>query len=163
MHINGGKSNSIREKSKKAQPSRDRLFAGRLALALIVVATLFAFARSFAQVEPRPGVDNALTQILLDLEDVKIHAERIQILSRYCKPADERDKSAPQHDIDLESLVFRTLLRDFYRVQQISGTSIGTELRASLPTLNVIPPDDARYWGATKGKFSEVQNLLEKK
>jgi len=163
MRITGRKSNSIRGTRRKGQASRHRLFAGRLAVALTVLAALFGFAPSFAQVSPRPGVDNALTQILLDLEEVRIHAERIQILSRYCKPPDERNKSAPQHDIDLESLVFRTLLRDFYRVQQISGTSSGTELRASLPTLNGIPPDDARYWGATKGKFSEVQNLLEKK
>jgi hypothetical protein len=167
MHIAGRKNDSIREKSKKAQASRDRLFAGRLTLALVVVAALFGFARSFAQVSPRPGVDNALTQILLDLEDVRIHAERIQILSRYCKPPLEPNKSETQADIDLELLVLRTLLRDFYRVQQMfiaAGTTpTGMSFIASFPVINGVPHTAPTYWPVAKGMFTQVQNVLTKK
>jgi len=146
-----------------------RLFKSRALcsiLAVLITATL-----ALAQRPPPAGTQHPLTELLNAVKEMGDRVENIDILSRYCKPPMQPDKSGAEIDIGLESLLFRRLLRDFYRIEQ-SFTSGGSSpeassYRASFPVIDGIiatdQNDGAKYWPAVKQKLTQVQNLLAKK
>jgi hypothetical protein len=133
-----------------------------------LVAVLSTVNPSWAQVRPPAGASQPLAELLIAVETLRIRVENIQILSRYCKAPNQPDKSGPEIDINLESLLLKRYLRDFFRVEQSfinAGNSVlGGSYRASFPVIDGIDANDqndsARYWAAAKQKLTTVQNLL---
>jgi len=121
-----------------------RLFKSRALcsiLAVLITATL-----ALAQRPPPAGTQHPLTELLNAVKEMGDRVENIDILSRYCKPPMQPDKSGAEIDIGLESLLFRRLLRDFYRIEQ-SFTSGGSSpeassYRASFPVIDGIIATD---------------------
>src|SRR3972149_4785069 len=146
-----------------------RLFKSRALCSILPVLPAASFAAP--QTPPPAGTQHPLTELLNAVKEMGDRVENIDILSRYCKPPMQPDKSGAEIDIGLESLLFRRLLRDFYRIEQ-SFTSGGSSpeassYRASFPVIDGIiatdQNDGAKYWPAVKQKLTQVQNLLAKK
>jgi len=146
-----------------------RLLKPQILFAL--VAVLSTVNPSWAQVRPPAGASQPLAELLIAVETLRIRVENIQILSRYCKSPHQPDKSGPEIDINLESLLLRRFLRDFFRVQEsfinAGNSALGGSYRASFPVIDGIDAtdqnDSARYWAAAKQKLTAVQNLLAEK
>src|SRR5690554_1525988 len=81
----------------------NRLHVRTLGAALTTIALVSALSPASAQrIDPRPGFNHIMDQLFADAARSKSYAEKIHILSQYCKPPDEPNKDEPQAEIDLE-------------------------------------------------------------
>ena len=135
--------------------------------AFCILAMLLGYTQAFAQVAPPAGADNPLAKVLIEAEDMRIRLANIQVLSRYCKPPYEPNKSEAQFELDREALVLKNLLQDFVRAEHAfttAGTTrLGMAFLASFPVINGMTPAAAGYWPAARAILTQVQNLLAKK
>ncbi|GEM_PF-4836999 len=145
--------------------------------ALALVALPGGLAPLFGQVRLSPdaqtAADNPLAQLLFKVEDIRIRVENIQVLSQYCKPPREPNKSLPQSEIDLEAEFLQTLLRDFGRIKGSfeagAKSRLGLSSYGTYPVIDGLRPEPAdqnvtdKYWKSARAFFTQVANLLAKK
>lgn len=149
---------------------------------LVASLAIGAPGGAFAQVPPKPPeqlaaeLQNGLTQLMFEIEDLRLEVEALNILSRYCRPPDAPLKSLTEADLDYYRLRVR-LFQDrleghqgrFARsVAAMTGAS-RINYVASFPEIRSTRPDatderqNAAYWAAARRVLGEVNEVIERK
>ncbi len=116
----------------------------RVTVAALVAMVLILPAVVNAQRGERVNPDHPFAQLMIAIEDLRLEAEAIHILSSYCKPPLDPTKDGPQWEIDFVTLRLRSARRDLegYRRRVLASfrSPIGRSYFGAFPRIDGIDP-----------------------
>lgn len=126
--------------------------------------------RAFAQLGDRVYPDHDFAALMVLVEELRIEASDIHVMSRYCKPPLPPNKETPQWEIDFVSLRLKRVRREFEQIKNKARASFGTPIGASyigqFPRIDGIDLSYStyeKYFGAALRLINAVAMILREK